>query len=472
MLASTGVTRHFQTDKHFQTDLTTERTETNMSAIHVETEYFTGIGNIAFEGRESDNPLAFKWYNPEAEIAGKSMKELFRFSIAYWHTFCGTGGDPFGPGTKLFPWNDGADAVSRAKCKMDAAFEFITKIGAPYYCFHDFDLVEEGATFAESEANLSAIVDYAKEKQAATGVKLLWGTANLFSNPRYMNGAATNPDFNTVAYAGAQLKNALDATIALGGENYVFWGGREGYMSLLNTDTKREKDHFARMLTMARDYARSQGFKGQFFIEPKPAEPSKHQYDFDCETVIGFLRQYDLLEDFALNVEVNHATLAGHTFDHELQMAADAGLLGSLDANRGDYQNGWDTDQFPMNLNELTEAMLVVLKAGGLKGGGVNFDAKTRRNSTDLEDIFIAHIAGMDAFARAAVIAEKILNKSKLPELKAERYSSFDSGDGSRFEKGDVTLEELYKIGSSSGEPKQLSGKQERFEQIINDFIF
>lgn len=434
-------------------------------------EYFPGIGKIGYEGPESDNPLAFKWYSPETEIAGKSMGELFRFAIAYWHTFCGTGGDPFGPGTKAFPWDENSDAISRGKDKMDAAFEFFTKIGAGYYCFHDFDLVDEGSSFAESEANLQAIVEYAKEKQAASGVKLLWGTSNLFSNPRYMNGASTNPDFNVVAYAGAQLKNAIDATIALGGENYVFWGGREGYMSLLNTDTQREKEHFARMLTIARDYGRSQGFKGQFFIEPKPAEPTKHQYDFDCETVIGFLRQYDLLDDFSLNVEVNHATLAGHTFQHELQMAADAGLLGSIDANRGDYQNGWDTDQFPMNLNELVESMLVILKAGGFKGGGVNFDAKTRRNSTDLEDIFIAHIAGMDAFARAALTAERILNESKLPELKSQRYSSFDSGDGARFEKGELSLEELYAIGSAAGEPAQISGKQERYEQIVNDFI-
>jgi xylose isomerase len=442
-----------------------------MSIIKGDREYFQGIGKIAYEGRDSDNPLSFKWYNPDQEIGGKSMKELFRFAIAYWHTFCGTGGDPFGPGTKAFPWADGVDAVSRAKHKMDAAFEFITKMGVPYYCFHDFDLIEEGESFKESEANLSAIVDYAKEKQAASGVKLLWGTANLFSNPRYMNGAATNPDFSTVAYAGAQLKNAIDATMALGGENYVFWGGREGYMSLLNTDTKREKAHLARMLTMARDYARRQGFKGQFFIEPKPAEPSKHQYDFDVETVIGFLREHDLLQDFSLNVEVNHATLAGHTFDHELRMAADAGLLGSMDANRGDYQNGWDTDQFPMNLNELTEAMLVVLNAGGFKGGGVNFDAKTRRNSTDLEDLFIAHIAGMDAFARAALVADKILNKSTLPALKQERYSSFDGGDGARFEKGELSLEDVYAIGSTGGEPRQISGKQEHYEQIVNDFI-
>ncbi len=442
-----------------------------MSITIGDKEYFQGIEKIRYEGPDSDNPLAFKWYSPETEIAGKTMGDLFRFAIAYWHTFCGTGGDPFGPGTKAFPWDEGSDAISRGKSKMDAAFEFFTKIGASYYCFHDFDLVDEGSSFAESESNLQAIVDYAKEKQAASGVKLLWGTSNLFSNPRYMNGASTNPDFSVVAYAGAQLKNAIDATIALGGENYVFWGGREGYMSLLNTDTQREKEHFARMLTIARDYGRSQGFKGQFFIEPKPAEPTKHQYDFDCETVIGFLRQYDLLDDFSLNVEVNHATLAGHTFQHELQMAADAGLLGSIDANRGDYQNGWDTDQFPMNLNELVEAMLVILKAGGFKGGGVNFDAKTRRNSTDLEDIFVAHIAGMDAFARAALTAERILSESKLPELKRHRYASFDSGEGTRFEKGELSLQDLYAIGSSAGEPEQISGKQERYEQIVNDFI-
>ncbi len=434
-------------------------------------EYFPSIEKIEFEGRESDNPLAFKWYDPEREIGGKPMRELFRFAIAYWHTFCGTGADPFGPGTKLFPWADGPDADARARNKMDAAFEFITKIGAPYYCFHDFDLAEEGDSFNESERRLQAIVSYAKEKQAVSGVKLLWGTANLFSNPRYMNGAATNPDFNTVAYAGAQLKNALDATIELGGENYVFWGGREGYMSLLNTDMKREKQHFARMLTMARDYARDRGFEGQFFIEPKPAEPSKHQYDFDCETVIGFLREHDLLDDFKLNIEVNHATLAGHTFQHELQVAADAGMLGSIDANRGDYQNGWDTDQFPMNLNELVESMLVILRAGGFKGGGVNFDAKTRRNSSDLEDIFIAHIAGMDAFARSAVIAERILSESPLPDLLAERYASFDSGSGANFENGELTLEALYLIGKNGGEPKQISGKQERYEQIVNDYI-
>lgn len=443
-----------------------------MSIVTGDKQYFPGIGEIKFEGRESDNPLAFKWYNPEQIIAGKPMRELFRFAIAYWHTFCGTGADPFGPGTKQFPWSAAASADARARDKMDAAFEFITKIGAPFYCFHDFDLVEEGESFAESERRLHAIVAYAKEKQKASGVKLLWGTANLFSNARYMNGAATNPDFNTVAYAAAQLKNAIDATIELGGENYVFWGGREGYMSLLNTDMKREKAHFARMLTLARDYARKNGFKGSFFIEPKPAEPSKHQYDFDCETVIGFLREHGLLNDFKINIEVNHATLAGHTFQHELQVAADAGMLGSIDANRGDRQNGWDTDQFPMDLNELTESMMIILKAGGLQGGGVNFDAKTRRNSTDLEDIFIAHIAGMDAFARAAVIADKILRQSKIPGMLAARYATFDSGKGAAFEKGELALEDLYAIGSKGGEPAQVSGKQERYEQIVNDFIF
>ncbi|MGA0332669.1 MAG: xylose isomerase [Kiritimatiellia bacterium] len=442
-----------------------------MSIVTGDKEYFKGIGKIGYEGRDSDNPLAFKWYDENAVVAGKTMKEHFRFAIAYWHTFCGTGADPFGPGTKVFPWNEGADADTRAKHKMDAAFEFMTKMGAPFYCFHDFDLVEEGDSFAESTRRLEAIVEYAKQKQAASGVKLLWGTANLFSNPRYMNGAATNPDFGTMAYAAAQLKNALDATIALGGENYVFWGGREGYMSLLNTDMKRELDHFAKFLTMARDYARGQGFKGNFFIEPKPAEPSKHQYDFDAATVIGFLQAHGLQDDFKLNIEVNHATLAQHTFQHELQVAADAGMLGSVDANRGDYQNGWDTDQFPNNLLETVEAMLVFLQAGGLQGGGVNFDAKIRRNSTDLEDIFIAHVAGMDTFARALTVADRILTQSPYLKLRSDRYASFDSGKGAELEAGKLSLPELAAIGSELGEPKQISGKQELFESILNQYI-
>lgn len=434
-------------------------------------EYFPGIGEIKYEGKESKNPMAFKWYNPDQVVAGKTMKEHMRFAVSYWHTFCGEGGDPFGPGTKTFPWNQGADVVSAAKNKMDAAFEFITKLGVPYYCFHDIDLVSEGSSVAEYEKNLQAIVDYAKAKQQASGVKLLWGTANVFSNPRYMNGAATNPDFNAVAYAGAQVKNAIDATIALGGEGYTFWGGREGYMSLLNTNMKREQEHLGRFLSMARDYARSQGFKGAFYIEPKPMEPTKHQYDFDTATVIGFLRQYGLEKDFRLNIEVNHATLASHTFQHELQVAADAGLLGSIDANRGDYQNGWDTDQFPINIYETVEAMLVILEAGGFKTGGINFDAKTRRNSTDLDDIFIAHIAGMDVFARSLVIADKILNESDYKKMRIERYASFDNGKGAEFEAGKLSLADLRNIAAAKGEPKQLSGKQELYEQLINLYI-
>jgi xylose isomerase len=444
---------------------------TDMKVVTGSKEYFPGIGQIKFEGRESDNPLAFKWYDENAVVAGKTMKEHLRFAVCYWHTFCGTGGDPFGPGTKAFPWLAGKDAAARAKNKMDAAFEFITKMGAPYYCFHDFDLVEEGGTFSESTKRMETIVEYAKKKHKASGVKLLWGTANLFSHPRYMNGAGTNPDFGTVAYAGAQLKNAIDATIALGGENYVFWGGREGYMSLLNTDMKRELANFGKFLTMARDYARAQGFKGNFFIEPKPMEPSKHQYDFDAATVIGFLKEHGLEKDFKLNIEVNHATLAQHTFQHELQVAADAGMLGSIDANRGDAQNGWDTDQFPINIQETVEAMLVILEAGGLKGGGTNFDAKARRNSTELEDLFIAHIAGVDTFARALVIADKILTQSPYKKWRAARYASFDSGKGADFAAGNLTLKKLAAIGEKLGEPKQISGKQELYEALINQYI-
>ncbi|TCS86054.1 xylose isomerase [Anseongella ginsenosidimutans] len=437
----------------------------------IDTKYFTGIQKIGYEGPESDNPLAFKHYDENRVIAGKSLKEHLRFAVAYWHTFCNTGGDPFGPGTKAFPWDAKADAVDRAKDKMDAAFEFISKIGIPYYCFHDIDLVDEGSSVAEYERRLRAIVDHAKEKQAQTGIKLLWGTANVFSNPRYMNGAATNPDFSAVAYAGAQVKNAIDATIELGGENYVFWGGREGYMSLLNTNMKRELEHMGRFLGMARDYARKQGFKGTFLVEPKPCEPTKHQYDYDSATVIGFLNQHGLEKDFQLNIEVNHATLAGHTFQHELQVAADAGMLGSIDANRGDYQNGWDTDQFPTDLNELTEAALIILEAGGFKTGGVNFDAKTRRNSTDLEDIFHAHIGGMDAFARAFITADRILSASPLKKMKQERYASFDSGKGKAFEDGQLSLEDLRNHAAEQGEPALTSGRQELYENIINQYI-
>lgn len=434
-------------------------------------EFFPAIGKIPFEGRDSHNPLAFKWYEEDRKIAGKTMKEYFKFAVAYWHTFCNTGGDPFGPGTKVFPWDAASEPLQRAKDKMDACFEFITKLGVPYYCFHDIDLVDDAEDLREYEKRIQAITEYAKQKQADSGVKLLWGTANVFSHPRYMNGASTNPDFHVLSYAATQVKNALDATIALGGENYVFWGGREGYMTLLNTDMKRETEHLGRFLATARDYARRQGFKGSFFIEPKPMEPTKHQYDYDCATVIGFLRQFGLDKDFKINIEVNHATLAGHTFQHELQVAADAGMLGSIDANRGDYQNGWDTDQFPINLNEMTEAMLVILEAGGLAGGGVNFDAKTRRNSTDLEDIFLAHIGGMDAFARAAITAEKILNDSNYKKFRKDRYASFDSGRGQEFESGKLSLEDLREYALSNGAPKQISGKQEWLENMINHFL-
>ncbi|HMH34984.1 MAG TPA: xylose isomerase [Puia sp.] len=442
-----------------------------MSIVIGNKEFFPGIGQIKFEGVDSDNPLAFKWYDENKMVAGKKLKEHVRFAVCYWHTFCNTGGDPFGPGTKDFPWNRNADPIQRAKDKMDAAFEFISKLNVPYYCFHDIDLVDEGNSIGEYESRLQTLVDYAKQKQVASGVKLLWGTANVFSNPRYMNGASTNPDFAALAYAGTQVKNALDATIALGGENYVFWGGREGYMSLLNTNMKRELDHLAKFLTLARDYARKQGFKGTFFIEPKPCEPTKHQYDYDAATVIGFLRHYGLDKDFKLNVEVNHATLAGHTFQHELQVAADAGMLGSIDANRGDAQNGWDTDQFPMHLNELIESMLIILEAGGFGGGGVNFDAKTRRSSTDLEDIFLAHIGGMDSFARAVIVADNILRKSPYKKFRKDRYASFDGGKGKDFEDGKLTLDNLRDFALSNGEPKQISGKQEWMENLVNQFI-
>lgn len=433
--------------------------------------YFDEIKKIQFEGKDTTSHLAFRYYEADRTVMGKTMAEHFKFAIAYWHTFSNTGGDPFGGGTKAFPWDSASTVEQRATDKMDAAFEFFDIIGAKYFCFHDFDLIEEGQSLAESRKRLDFISDYALEKMKGTDVKVLWGTANLFSHPRYMNGAATNPDFDVVAYAGAQVRNALDTTIKMGGENYVFWGGREGYMSLLNTDMQREREHMAQFLHMAKDYARAQGFEGTFFIEPKPMEPSKHQYDFDSATVIGFLREFDLLGDFKINVEVNHATLALHSFTHELQVAADAGALGSMDANRGDYQNGWDTDQFPTNLNELTEAMLVLLESGGLQGGGINFDAKTRRNSTDLADIFYAHVGGMDNFARALLAAESILTDSQYKKLRADRYASFDSGKGQAFEQKSLSLTDLADYAAKHGEPTQRSGRQELFENIINRHI-
>jgi len=442
-----------------------------MSIITGEKEFFKGIGQIAYEGPQSNNPMAFRWYDAGKVVAGKTMKDHLRFATAYWHSFVGNGADPFGEPTHIFAWNEKADAVERAKDKMDAAFEFITKMGMEYYCFHDVDVVDYTNDVKENDRRLQALVEYAKQKQAASGVKLLWGTANLFSNRRYMNGAATNPNFHVLAHAGAQVKAALDATIALGGENYVFWGGREGYMSLLNTNMKREQDNFAQFLHAAKDYARKQGFKGNFFIEPKPCEPTKHQYDYDSATVLGFLQKHGLQNDFKLNLEVNHATLAGHTFQHELQVAVDAGMLGSIDANRGDNQNGWDTDQFPNDINEVTESMMIILQAGGFGGGGINFDAKIRRNSTDPEDLFYAHIGGMDIFARALVIADNILQKSEYKNLVSDRYASYATGAGKDFTEGKLSLEDLRQYAIDNGEPKTISGRQEYIENLINAYI-
>ncbi|MGY1408912.1 xylose isomerase [Luteimonas sp. A611] len=432
-------------------------------------EYFPGIGTIPYEGPGSDNPLAFKTYDAEKKIGGKTMREHLRFAVCYWHTFCNAGADPFGPGTRRFPWETG-DAMKTAEAKVDAAFEFFTKIGVPYWCFHDVDMAPDAEDIGTYEKNLHHLVGLAKERQQATGMKLLWGTANLFSHPRYMNGASTNPDFNVVARAAVQVKSVLDALVELDGEHYVFWGGREGYSSLHNTDMKRELDHFARFLTVARDYGRSIGFKGQFFIEPKPMEPMKHQYDFDSATVVGFLKQHGLEKDFSLNIEANHATLSGHTFEHDLQVAADNGLLGSIDANRGNAQNGWDTDQFPTDLYDTVGAMLVVLRQGGLVGG-LNFDAKPRRESTDMEDLFIAHIGGMDAFARGLEVAHALLNDSPWEQWRKQRYASFDSGAGADFAAGKLGLADLAALAGKSGEPMQISGKQERYENLLNQYL-
>ncbi len=430
-------------------------------------EYFPQIGKIPFEGTASKNPLAFHYYDENKVVAGKPMRDWLRFAMAWWHTLGAASGDQFGGGTRTYEWDQAEDAVQRAKDKMDAGFEIMQKLGIHYYCFHDTDLVDPADDIEEYEARMKAITDYAQEKMKETGIELLWGTANVFGHKRYMNGAATNPNFDVVARAAVQIKNAIDATIKLGGQNYVFWGGREGYMSLLNTQMQREKDHLAKMLTAARDYARAQGFKGTFLIEPKPMEPTKHQYDVDVETVIGFLRANGLDKDFKVNIEVNHATLAGHTFEHELAVAVDNGMLGSIDANRGDAQNGWDTDQFPIDNFELTQAMMQIIRNGGLGTGGSNFDAKLRRNSTDPEDIFIAHISGMDAMARALENAAEILENSELPKMLKERYASFDSGKGKEFEEGKLSLEDLVAYAKEHGEPTQISGKQELYETIV-----
>ena len=432
-------------------------------------EYFPTVGKIPYEGTGSYNPLAFRYYDAERVVLGTPMKEWLKFAMAWWHTLCAEGSDQFGGGTKKFPWNEAPDNMTAAKQRVDAGFEVMQKLGIEYFCFHDIDLIGDlGEDISDYEARMKEIIGYLKEKMAETGIRNLWGTANVFGHARYMNGAATNPDFDVVARAAVQIKNAIDATIELGGQNYVFWGGREGYMSLLNTDQKREKEHLATMLRIARDYARSKGFTGTFLIEPKPMEPSKHQYDVDTETVIGFLKAHGLDKDFKVNIEVNHATLAGHTFEHELAVAVDNGMLGSIDANRGDYQNGWDTDQFPIDNFELTQAMMQIIRNGGLGNGGTNFDAKTRRNSTDLEDIFIAHIAGMDAMARALLSAAEILEKSPYKKMLADRYASFDCGKGKEFEEGKLSLEDLVDYAKTQPEPAQTSGKQELYEAIVN----
>ena len=434
--------------------------------------HFPKIKPIQFEGAGSDNPLAFRHYNPDELIQGKSQKDHLRFSIAYWHSFRGVGGDPFGPGTIVRPWEKGTDAVSIAKTRMDAAFEFFTKIQAPFYTFHDRDIAPEGKTLAESNRNLDKVVAHAKQLQKATGVKLLWGTANLFSNPRYMCGAATNPDAHVFAYAAAQVKKALDVTKELGGQNYVFWGGREGYETLLNTNLKREQDHLAAFLHMAVDYAKKIGFTGQFLIEPKPKEPTKHQYDFDVASGVAFLRTYGLEKHLKFNLETNHATLAGHTFQHEIEVAAAAGMLGSIDANAGDLLLGWDTDQFNTDVKELTLAMFSIMKAGGLGKGGFNFDAKLRRASVDIEDLFYAHIGGMDAYALAFKLALKIRADGKLEKFVADRYASYDSGYGKDIEKKKTGFKELEKLVLNKlGEPKLKSGRQEYLENFLNTYL-
>ncbi len=434
-------------------------------------EYFPGIGRIPFEGRDSDNPLAFKVYDAQKQIGGRSMAEHLRFAVAYWHSFCGAGQDPFGPGTRAYPWDHGATALARAEARCDAAFEFFTKLGVPFWCFHDVDLAPDADDIGEYRANLAHMVELAGQRQQQTGMQLLWGTANLFSHPRYMNGAATNPDFAVVARAAVQVRAALEATVALGGNNYVFWGGREGYACLLNTDMKREQAHLARFLAAARDHGRSIGFQGTFLIEPKPMEPMHHQYDFDSATVVGFLREHGLDGDFKLNIEANHATLSGHTFAHDLQVAADAGLLGSIDANRGNPQNGWDTDQFPTDLYDAVGAMLVVLRQGGLGHGGLNFDAKVRRESSDPQDLFLAHIGGMDAFARGLEVAHALLQASPLETWRRERYASFDHGPGQAFAAGQLSLDDLCAHAQQAGEPRQRSGRQEAYENLLNQYL-
>ncbi|PQO29142.1 xylose isomerase [Blastopirellula marina] len=433
---------------------------------------FPEVGKIEYEGPESRNPLAFRWYNPDEVVEGKTMKEHFRFSVTYWHTFRGTGSDPFGPGTALRPWDDGSDSVENAVNRVKVAFEFIEKLGAPFYAFHDRDVAPEGANLKETYKNFDAVVDVLEAEQQRTGIKLLWGTANMFSNPRFMHGAATSCNADTFAYSACSVKKAMEVTKRLGGEGYVFWGGREGYQNLLNTDMKRELDHLGRFLHMAVDYAKEIGFTGQFMIEPKPKEPTKHQYDFDSANCLAFLKTYDLDKHFKMNLETNHATLAGHTMQHELEYCGMNGILGSIDANTGDMLLGWDTDQFPTNYYLTTECMLSILKYGGLGSGGVNFDAKVRRESFEPIDLFYAHIGGMDAFAKGLKIAAAIRADGKLDEFVKQRYSSWDSGVGADIEAGkhDFKTLEAYMLEKGDVTPNT-SGRQELLEHIFNMYL-
>ena len=436
------------------------------------TTYFPEVDKIQFEGTSSRNPLAFRHYNASEIVEGRTMNDWLRFAVCYWHTFRGTGSDPFGAPTLMRPWDDGTDSVDNALRRVDVAFEFMTKLGVPYYCFHDRDVAPEGATLRESNANLDAVVRKLKEAQRSTGIKLLWGTANLFSHPRYMHGAATSPNADVFAYAGAQVKKALEVTYELGGENYVFWGGREGYMCSYNTDMKRELDHLARFMHMAHEHAKSIGFKGQFLFEPKPKEPTKHQYDFDAAACLNFLRQYGLMDVVKLNIETNHATLAGHSMMHELEYASIQGVLGSIDANTGDLLLGWDTDQFPTDIYLTTQIMLVLMKQGGLHSGGTNFDAKVRRESIDPIDLFHAHVGGMDAFARGLKIAAAIRADGVLNDFVRQRYSTYDNGMGRRIEAGSVSLNELDTyIQESTSLTANTSGRQEMLENLINRYI-
>eukprot|EP01027_Heterolobosea_sp_BB2_P000852 GEZU01001269.1.p1 GENE.GEZU01001269.1~~GEZU01001269.1.p1 ORF type:complete len:487 (+),score=148.26 GEZU01001269.1:95-1462(+) len=448
------------------------------SLADVTQKYFGGIPEIKYEGPSSKNVFAFKYYNPNEIILGKPMKDHLRFAVCYWHTFRGEGTDMFGSGTwnNSRPWEDRSDSLENALRRMRVNFAFLKKLGVEYWCFHDRDIAPEGKTLAETNKNLDAVVQLAKQLQKETGIKLLWGTANLFSHPIYMNGAATNPDAYVFAHAAAQVKKAMEVTKELGGENYVFWGGREGYQTLLNTDMKRELNHMATFLRMARDHKNEIGFSGTLLIEPKPREPTKHQYDFDAATVIGFLKEHGLDKDFKLNIECNHATLAGHTFEHELTVCANHDMLGSIDANYGDTLLGWDTDLFPMDIKSTTLAMMVVLKHGGFKTGGLNFDCKLRRESTDIEDMFIAHIGAMDSFARGLRNAAKILEERALDSMIEKRYLSWDSGIGAAIESGEIKsfaeLEKwVHQQESKAGPYVPQSGKQEKYEVVFNDYL-